>query len=254
MTARFLYKSQGYPFNSLEVKPIKATKRWLLQFLGTGELGPADASQIGDLDNYGYQRNLGFETDFNIFVPQAVVGYSEFESTILPWMVKTYGEDIEIVITGHSLGARQTMEYVNKYRGLAIVPQVKGFMPVAGEMSGPYQADPCANVDLPTLAVHGANDTTIGPIQSKKFVDLLNACPTRKYKAVLDIVPGATHTSVMSEVFKYDRTSKYYQFILSCFSPEKVQPIECTATLDETNGTATFHLESGDVTYAIGPQ
>jgi hypothetical protein len=252
MNARFLYKKDGYPFNALEVKPNKATKKWLLMFLGSGELGPEDASQIGDLDNYGYQRNLGFETDFNILVPQAVKGYNEFEFTILPWMVKTYGEDIEIVLTGHSLGARQVMEYVNRYRGLDIVPQVKGFMPVAGEMSGPYPTDPCTCVDLPILAVHGDKDSAINKVQSEKFVKLVNSCATRKHKALLKIVPGASHGSVMSEVFKYDRTSEYYQFIMSCWSKEK-EPVKCEAILDEANGIATFFLPEGEKTFLILP-
>jgi hypothetical protein len=250
MKARFLYRSQGYPFNGLEVRPEKATKKWLLMFGGTGWLGPSGASEIGDLDDGGYQRNLGFETEFNILSPQATreKGYAEFEHTILPWMVKTYGEDIEIVMTGHSLGGRQVMEYVERYRGLEIVPQVKGFMPIAGEMSGPYPF-PCDCVDLPVLAVHGALDTTINKVQSQKFAELLNRCPTRKHAAVLDIVQGANHGSVMNVVFAYDRTSKYYQFIMSCFSREAT--IECTATLDEENGRAVFHLPEGDVEYRI---
>lgn len=251
MNAKFLYKSKGYPFNALEVKPEKPTNKWLLMFYGTGQLGPADGSQIGEMDDSGFQRNLGFETEFNILSPQAVGGYSEFEFTILPWMVKTYGPDIEIVLTGHSLGARQVMEFVNRYRGLDIIPQVKGFMPIAGEMSGPY-ALPCASVDLPTLAVHGDKDTSIGMIQSKKFVDLLNKCPERKFKAELDIVLGANHGSVLGVVFAFNKETKYYRFIMSCFSGDVPTVVQCTAFLDEVNMEADFlRPDLSTVTYGL---
>lgn len=251
MTARFLYRKNNYPFNGLEVRPDKPTKKWLLMYGGTGWLGPGDGAEISDLDNDGYQKNLGFETEFNILAPQATreKGYAEFEHTILPWMVTTYGTDIEIVITGHSLGARQTMEYIERYRGLAIVPQVRGFMPIAGELSGPYPL-PCDCVDLPILAVHGALDTTIGPIQSRKLVELVNKCTTRRHTAELDIVAGANHGSVLGVVFRYDRTSKYYQFIMSCFSKD-AEVIECLALLDETNMKATFKLPGGDKIYQL---
>lgn len=253
MTARFLYRSQGYPFNALETRPVKPTNKWLLMFGGTGWLGPADAREIGDLDDAGYQRNLGFETEFNILAPQATKekGYAEFEHTILPWMVATYGTDIEIVITGHSLGGRQTMEYIERYRGLEIVPQVKGFMPIAGELSGPYPA-PCDCVDLPVMAVHGEADTTISYWQSKKLIELLVKCPDRGSAAILDIVPGANHGSILNVVFTYDRTSKYYQFIMGCFSRETT--IECTAILDKDKMIATFKLPGGDETYRISDQ
>lgn len=235
----------------MEFTTEKPSKRWILMFFGTGELGPADGSQLHELDNYGYQRNLSFETDFNILAPQAQQGYSEFEFTILPWMVATYGEDIEIFLTGHSLGARQVMEYINKYRGLDVIPQVVGAMPVAGEMSGPYQADPCACVDIPVMAVSGDKDTAISWYQSKKFVELVNKCPTREHKAILDIVPGAGHGSVMSVVFELDKQSKYYEFIMSCWTEEDPR-VECTAFLDEQNMVAEFIRPDGSrVMYSL---
>jgi dienelactone hydrolase len=255
MNARFLYRSQGYPFNALEARPVKATNKWLLMFFGTGELGPADAREISDLDNAGYQKNLGFETEFNILAPQATreKGYAEFEHTVLPWMISTYGTDIEIFITGHSLGGRQVMEYVNKYRGLEIVKQVVGFMPIAGEMSGPYPEDPCTCVDLPVMAVHGGLDTTINKVQSEKFANLLNKCVSRQNKAILDIVPGANHGSVLNTVFQYDKNSKYYQFIMSCFTDPSEESIECSATYYPESMRVTLYLFEGNKTYKLIP-
>lgn len=237
----------------MEFTTEKPCKRWLLMFLGTGQLGPADASQLHEMDDYGYQRNLSFECDFNILAPQAQHGYSEFEFTILHWMLATYGNDIEIFLTGHSLGARQVMEYINRYRGLDVVPQVVGAMPVAGEMSGPYPTDPCTCVDIPVMAVHGDKDSAISYYQSKKFVDLLVKCVNRENTPILKIVPGASHSGVMSEVFKFDKESEYYRFIMSCWSKEEYHPIECPATLDEKNQMATFHTEQGDKVYRITP-
>lgn len=242
----------GRLVDMMEFTTDKPTNRWMLIFLGTGQLGPADASQLHEMDDYGFQRNLSFETDFNILAPQAQNGYSEFEFTILQWMVDTYG-DIEIFLSGHSLGARQVMEYINRYRGLNVIQQVVGAMPVAGEMSGPYPADPCACVDIPVMAVSGDKDTAISWYQSKKFVELLNKCTTRKHKAILKIVPGANHGSVMSEVFKFDKGSEYYEFIMSCWTAKAPVAIECTATLYPEEMIATFHLDTGDVTYRISP-
>jgi hypothetical protein len=235
MKAQFLYKSQGYLANMLEVTPIKPTKRWLLMFLGTGELGPADGSQIGELDNYGYQRN--------ILVPQAVTSYGEFEFKIINDMISRYGEDIEIVLTGHSLGARQVIEYITKYQGNTVPPQVKGFMPIAGAISGstPIWSN-C--YDLPVMGVHGDKDTSISYYQTKKLIDGLNTWVDRKNKAIFKLVPGCTHGSIMSEVFKYDKQSEYYQFIMNCFSPEE-DITYCQAELDRTNMKATFYLDGG---------
>lgn len=225
----------GRQVDMMEFTTEKPTNRWMLIFLGTGQLGPADGSQLHEMDDYGYQRNLSFETDFNILAPQAQKGYSEFEFTILQWMMDTYG-DIEIFLAGHSLGARQVMEYINRYRGLDVCSQVVGALPVAGEMSGPYPYDPCTCVDIPVMAVTGDKDTSISWYQSKKFVELLNKCPARKHKAILKTVPGAGHTSVMSEVFKFDKESEYYEFIMSCWTPEKSVRQEIEAVLWKFRG------------------
>lgn len=250
MKAQFLYKSATQPFNALEVKTTVPTNRWLLMTLGTGQLGPADGSQITELDDYGYHRNLGFETDFNIFVPQAVNSYGEFEKTIFDYMINRYGQSVQILPIGHSLGARQVIEWITKYQNNTVPPQVKGFMPIAGAISGstPIWSN-C--YDLPVLGVHGELDTAISFYQTRKLILGLNSWPDRIHKAQFKLVPGATHNSIMSEVFKYDKNTEYYKFIMSCWEPEVEQPIECDATLDRANNRATFYLNEGPVTYTI---
>jgi len=211
----------GYKINLLEELAPVPTKRWLLMFLGTGELGPADGSQIMDLDNYGYQKFPTFKTDFNILVPQAVKGYGELDPYIQDYMIRTYGSDIEIVMAGHSLGARNVMEYTYAYNGIKAVPQVVGFLPVAGEMSWPLPLDWCITSPKPIMAVAGDQDKSIGYVQSQKYVDAVNSCVTRANKAVARIIPGLNHTSIMDYVFKPDKEAEGYKFIMSCFTPEQ---------------------------------
>jgi hypothetical protein len=216
----------GRAINLLECITSVKTRRWLLMYLGTGELGPIDGSQILDLDNYGYQKYPTFETDFNIFVPQAVKGYSESDALIQAYMKRTYGQDIEIVMCGHSLGARNIMEFSYGYNGIKADPCVVGFMPVAGEMSYPLPTDWCVVPDVPIIAFHGEKDTAIGYVQSEKYVNGVNQCTARKNKAVLRVMPGLTHTGltgIMEYVFKPDKTAEGYQFIMSCFSPETLE-------------------------------
>lgn len=233
----------GKAINALEVLTEVPTKRWLLMYLGTGELGPADASQIGDLDNYGYQKYPSFETEFNIFAPQAVKSYSESDALIQEYMLKTYGRDIEIVMCGHSLGARNVMEFVNGYNGIKAVPQVIGFMPVAGEMSWPLPANWCDCADRPILAFHGRSDTAIGFVQSEKFVNSVNICMTRKYPAKVKIIDGLNHTSIMDYVFKPDREAEGYKFIMSCFTAEQKENTGRIVLLDD--GTVQAIFEDG---------
>lgn len=215
----------GVRINALEVLASKPTKRWVLMYLGTGELGPADGSQIGDLDNYGYQKNPSFDIDFNIFVPQAVRGYIESDAILQQYLLKTYGEDIEIFMTGHSLGARNVMEFAYGYGGIKAVPQVVGFMPVAGEMSWPLPVDWCTAVDKPIRCFAGSNDGAIWFGQSQKYADAVNSCSTRKNKAETRILQGMDHTSIMTYVFNPDKTAEGYQFIMSCWSKEEVKDI-----------------------------
>lgn len=210
----------GRVINLLEGRTDVPTKRWLLMFLGWGQKGPADGSQIFDLDDYGYQKFPWFETEFNIMCPQAVETYNESDPFIQDYMKRIYGEDIQIFMAGHSFGGRNVMEYVNGYGGNLPAKQVVGFMPIAGEMSYPLPVDPCTCADKPIFAYHGAEDYTIRPVQSKKLVDLVNSCPSRVHKAELRIVPGQDHTSIMKYVFEPSREAEGYKTIMSCFTPE----------------------------------
>lgn len=221
----------GVKINALEVLASKPTKRWVLMYLGTGELGPADGSQIGDLDNYGYQRFPSFDIDFNIFVPQAVRGYIESDALIQQYLLKTYGQDIEIFMTGHSLGARNVMEFAYGYQGIKAVPQVVGFMPVAGEMSWPLPVDWCVTVDKPLRCFSGDKDDAIWFGQSQKFAAAVNSCSTRVNKAEVRIIAGLNHGSIMNYVFNPDKTSEGYQFIMSCWKKEEVNDIPGTLVL-----------------------
>lgn len=220
------------PINALTYITDPSLKRWVLMWLGTGELGPADGSQIMDLDNYGYQKYPSFEPEFNIFVPQAVRGYIESDAYVQQYLVKTYGEDIEIFTCGHSLGARNVMELSYGYNGIKAVPQVVGFMPVAGEMSWPLPTDWCTAVDKPIIAFAGDKDTAIWCGQSQKYVDAINSCPTRKHKAVCRIIPGKGHTDIMDYVFAPDRNAEGYKFIMSCFSPQQKENTGTVCYLD----------------------
>ena len=227
----------GRTINLLEGIAAIKTNRWLLMYLGTGEgLGPADGSEILDLDNRGYQKYTTFETDFNIMAPQAVKGYSESDALIQDYMKRTYGQDIEIVMCGHSLGARNTMEFSYGYNGIKADPCVVGFMPVAGSISYPVPEDWCTAADKPIMAFHGENDGAIGKAQTINYVTFLNTCATRQHKAVARIIPGLDHNKIMEYVFKPDKTAEGYQFIMSCFSPDK----------KETRGTI-FLNENGEV-------
>lgn len=210
----------GKTINLLETLTTVKTRRWLLMYLGTGQLGPEDGSQILELDDYGYQKYPTFETEFNILCPQAVRGYSESDPYIQDYMLRTYGSDIEIVICGHSLGARNVMEYSYGYNGIKAVPQVKGFMPVAGEMSWPLPSDWCVVPDVPIMGFAGDKDGAIFYGQTQKYIDAVNSCTTRTNKAVARIIPGLDHTGIMKYVFEPSREAEGYKFIMSCFSPE----------------------------------
>jgi hypothetical protein len=234
----------GYKINLLEELADVPTKKWLLMFLGTGELGPADGSQILDLDNYGYQKFPSFKPEFNILVPQAVKSYSELDPYIQDYMVRTYGEDIEIVMVGHSLGARNVMEYTYAYNNIKAVPQVVGFMPVAGEMSWPLPLDWCITSTEPIMAVAGDKDGAIFYGQTEKYVDAVNSCQTRTNKAVARIIPGLNHTTIMDYVFKPDKEAEGYKFIMSCFTPETK---EIPGRLILRDGKVLGIFENGDV-------
>jgi hypothetical protein len=226
------------------------SKMFELILLGTGELGPADGSQIDDLDNYGYARFPTFEPEWNQIVPQANKGYSEFEHYILPWMAETYGEDIQILISGHSLGAQQAIEYITGYKGLKVTPQVVGFMPVAGRVSGPTP-DWHKAVDLPVRAISGDNDNAIKYYNSENLVKALNAVPG-KHKAEFVKLPGVSHGGAMHWAFTPDRNHDSYKWKKNLFNWDR-QTIECPATLDERNLKATFHLPEGDKSYGLIP-
>lgn len=229
----------GKTINLLETITAIKTKRWLLMYLGTGELGPADGSEILDLDNYGYQKFPSFETEFNIFCPQAVMGYGESDPYIQDYMLRTYGQDIEIVMCGHSLGARNVMEYSYSYNGIKPVKQVVGFMPVAGAMSWPLPEDWCIVPDVPIKVFHGENDKAIGYVQSEKYVTAVNSCTTRKNNAEMRLMSGLDHTSIMKYVFEPNREAEGYKFIMSCFSPE-TQEIPGNIVLRAGNVFAKF--------------
>jgi hypothetical protein len=223
-------------------------KKWLLMFFGTGELGPADGSQLHEMDNYGYQKTPSFNPEWNILAPQAQRGYIEFDAAIIDWMKSQYGDDIQIVIAGHSLGAREVMDLVNHYRGIDKLPDnVVGFISVAGEMSGPYP-DPAYAEDIPGFVFHGRSDTAISYWQSIKFVDSFNkvlAAGIRNNKPVLRIIDGYGHTSIMAYVFMPSRDAEGYKSIKSLFTWRESQIIECKAFLNEPDMSALFLLPDG---------
>lgn len=235
----------GKTINLLEGLTDVKTNRLLLMFLGTGELGPPDGSQIGDLDNYGYQKFPTFETEFNILVPQAWKGYGpEVDPYIQDYILRTYGEDVEIVMIGHSLGARNVMEYTYSYQGIKPVKQVVGFIPIAGEMSWPLPTDWCIVPEKNIVCFAGDKDTAVGCVQSQKFVDAVNSCVTRKNKAVARIIPGKDHSSIMSYFFDPDRNAEGYRTIMSCFTA-KTQEIPGRLVL--INGKVLAKFDDGTV-------
>lgn len=223
-------------------------KKWLLMFFGTGELGPADGSQLHEMDNYGYQKTPSFNPEWNILAPQAQKTYSEFDFAIFDWMKAQYGDDIQIVIVGHSLGARRVMDLVNHYGGTDKLPEnVVGFISVAGEMSGAYP-DPAQAEDIPGYVFHGRLDTAISFWQSIKFVDSFKTpvlCGQRKNMPVLRIIDGQGHINIMTYVYMPSREAEGYQAIRSLFKWDDYTPIECTAILDERNLKAVFLLPDG---------
>lgn len=223
-------------------------KKWTLMLHGTGQLGPADGSQLHEMDDYGYQKTPSFNPEWNILCPQAERSYREFDFGIINWMINRYGEDIQIVILGHSLGAREVMDLINHWGGKDYLPkQVVGFVAVAGEMSGPYP-DPKLAEDIPGFVFHGDKDTSISFYQSKKFVaQFLNVLSSglRINEPVLRIIPGCTHTSIMTYVYQPSREAEGYKSIRSLFTWEDPKPIQCTALLDEVNMTAEFTKPDG---------
>jgi hypothetical protein len=221
----------GKPVWMLEQRTKTPSNKWMLFFSGSGELGPVDGSQKNDLLKYGYQKYKDFEPEWNVLAPQAVVSYSEFDKVILPWMVQQYGKDIEIIIVGHSLGARKVIEYATKYRGLEIIPQVVALVPVAGAISGSTPIW-CATVDLPTQAVHGDADNAISWYQSKKFIEGENTCLTRKNKSVLNVQKGKGHTDIMNYVFQPSRDSEMYKYFRLRFTWNEIPPGPCNAIVD----------------------
>lgn len=236
----------GRNINLLEGLTDVKTNRLLLMFLGTGELGPTDGSQIMDLDNYGYQKFPSFETEFNILVPQAAKGYSpEVDPYIQDYILRTYGEDVEIVMVGHSLGAQNVIEYTYSYQGIKPIKQIVGFIPIAGQMSWPLPLNWCDAVDKPIVAVTGDSDGAIWCGQSKKFVDAINSCTTRHNKAVYRLVQGKDHTSIMSWFFQPDRNAEGYQTIMGMFSKE--QPIDIPGEVVLRNGIPTIIFEDGTI-------
>jgi len=234
----------GRPVDMFESRTESSSNKWLLMFFGTGELGPSDGSQLHEMDNYGYQKTSSFETEWNVLAPQAQKTYDEFDLSIFDWMIEQYGNDIEIVIIGHSLGGREVMDLVNAYRGNKLPKQVVGAIAVAGEMSGPYPL-PDESYDLPCVAFHGKSDTTISYWQSIKWVNHLNKKASRVHKAQLRIIDGYGHTSIMTYVFQPSRDAEGYRTIRAMYSWDTA--VECKAILDEVNLKATFYLPDGSV-------
>jgi dienelactone hydrolase len=202
------------------------------------------------MDNYGYQKTPSFSPEWNILSPQAQKSYLEFDAAIIDWMKEQYGKDIQVVIAGHSLGAREVMDLVNHYRGIDKLPEnVVGFISVAGEMSGPYP-DPAQAEDIPGYVFHGRNDTDISYWQSIKFVDSFKGTISRGERAnqpVLRIIDGMNHTSIMTYVYMPSRDAEGYKAIRSLFTWEDYTPIECKAFLNEGDMSAIFLLPDGSV-------
>jgi pimeloyl-ACP methyl ester carboxylesterase len=238
----------GRSVDLLKYTTIKPTNKWMWFLPGTGELGPADGSQIGDMLKYGYQRFPGFETEFNVLAAQANTSYSEFDQTILPWMENELGAD-QILIVGHSLGARKVIELVTKYKGRKVTDKVVGFVPIAGAISGstPIWSD-C--YDLPVTAFHGELDNDIGWVQSDKFIKGLNSYTERKHKAVFRKIPAYNHTSIMNYVFTPSVEHEGYKTFRGMFNWSSAV-VDCQAQLDETNLKATFFLPNGPVNYNL---
>lgn len=155
-----------------------------------------------------------------------------------------------------------------------------GFFLISGKVPGTPQ--PCAMPEVPVIIFGNTGDTAV-PIQNQiKTMDVLNSCSMRTEKILpnkvrknvggivtwpdspipddhlnrLIITLGGGHGTSWNLMYDWYAKSgpglEFNQWLTRVAKPI-YKPIECTATLDEKNMLATFHLLDGDKVYRISP-
>jgi len=241
---------KGVKLNVITYQTPVYSDDWVIWFPGSGEAtGPADGSKLANVEKAGYALHAknGKVFPWNVIAIQCIKGYEEVKDVIVDYLVQVYGAR-DIVITGHSLGGRETINYLTNYKDRPCKGYVRAFVPVAGQISGSSPVW-CTTVDAPVLAVHNVDDTAIRIINSQKLINGLKSCSTRVSEAVLVTRPTGGHSS--SWAYTPDPAHPVYQFIAAALRDKAPPPIQCTAELDTLNNTAIFTLPGKQIKASI---
>lgn len=132
------------------------------------------------------------------------------------------------------------------------------------------------NKDKPMMIIAGTNDTAVPISNGTNIMNKHNASKPKfivqpDYKQLwgggtsywqktimsdtthckMVVIVGGGHSSAWTYGYQWREGNEIKKFIEWVFAPT-YKPVECTATLDEKNGIATFHLPEGiDKTYRI---
>ena len=239
------------------------TKLMVVITQGVGEyatsLDPAllPNSKINTANTYATYASRGKVYPFDILVAQSYkpATVSQPMQTYLMQgltsLIKSF-EPTKVIGTGYSYGGQLLLGFYlnciiggkNAFVGNEIFD---GY--VIMDAKAPGTPDYCHN-NKPSILICATGGIYYYPLRNVE-VNKVKACPDQQDPVFYSIAGGSHYTSWEHG---YDINSVEGKSVLDFITSfeEKKTTIECTATLDEANGVATFHLPEGDITYHIG--
>lgn len=213
----------GVKRNWIEYEAVTPSPFWCIWFMGMTEItGPADGSQLGELEKYGpgFHAKNGFDYPFNLIIPQGVKSIGEFMGILLEYLQQEKGcTEGQVFMWGHSRGGREVDNYLSGFQGRKTLGLVKFFIPIAGQYTADAAFTFCGCVDAPVLCVHSKADQAIAFIYSEQLVNGLNRCPGRKHIARLEQLGTLNHMETAYWATSTADDNPVYKFILDQLYP-----------------------------------
>lgn len=226
------------PFNYRMYRPAVENKTdCVLFFHGIGERGPADGSEIWEVEkNSGWPKFAKgirpkaavvtgtVEYPFNIIATQIVSSYEEIMRYVVPWVTSRYGYK-NIVLVGISMGNYALYDMLRYERDFS-EKHIKGFVACCGAAG----LDEVPKMEkLQGLAWHGTIDDKVKYYDHKTMIDAYNAAGGKVEFISLD---GVRHDA-WNHAFKSDPTAdRSLQFVNQIFAANKIVPAAPSVVFD----------------------
>jgi len=248
----------------------------------------AEVSRVTEKNGFAQDAANGIELPFWVISPMASKGADQADHRLiskeLGSVVKLHKKEYAF-LSGLSLGGQTAAGFLFQCKnGTELSKGLESSFVNAQVFDGiaifcgkiPGTPDVCAFPEMPVFIVGCTGDTAVPISNQWNILNKANSCPLRTDKIYANydkntlkaisvdddilnrfmVILGGSHSTSWTMSYDwYAKSGPGYELNrwVTKIAKPVYKPIECSATLDDQNGFAVFHLPEGDKKYLISP-